>query len=463
MTWSLSLFFGWILSFPYYGAVLQAVPQIADISASYYIYVFLLFHALGYLSCALLLKNHYSWNRLMVLSVAGTILINFVTWFSPATWWFYGLALMGFTSSFYVVGWSNYYSALNPRDRAYVIIHATIRANLIALIIMASSTLLSGLPLFSILILPLVLSLVLVIMVGNLVIDVLPESKVPFFKARSFPGSYLLVICLFIASFKVSAGFMYVVIHDSYPAVEGHQVFFEYYPYVPYLLTYLVVLKIYHVVQKHYLAVAAALLLGLSFIGFALIGDSAGGFIASTTFVEVSFALVTVFAWTLLGDLSAVYGKPHYFFGFGLFANVISTFGGSLIGEYLLLHVESPLYVIALYAAAAVFLVLVIIPWLKDKTASTLAQVVTGRVKVVPFVTKNIGVDLLGLSKLTPREKEILYLIVGGFSNRDMTRQLYISENTLKTHLRNIYRKFGVHTKYELVARIANKELALKK
>jgi DNA-binding NarL/FixJ family response regulator len=45
---------------------------------------------------------------------------------------------------------------------------------------------------------------------------------------------------------------------------------------------------------------------------------------------------------------------------------------------------------------------------------------------------------------LTQRESEILSLVVNGLSNRGIAAKLVISDETVKTHLRSIYRKLGV-------------------
>jgi DNA-binding NarL/FixJ family response regulator len=52
-------------------------------------------------------------------------------------------------------------------------------------------------------------------------------------------------------------------------------------------------------------------------------------------------------------------------------------------------------------------------------------------------------------ASLTPRELEILRLVAGGASNGRIARQLWVTEQTVKFHLSNVYRKLGVANRTE--------------
>jgi ATP/maltotriose-dependent transcriptional regulator MalT len=56
--------------------------------------------------------------------------------------------------------------------------------------------------------------------------------------------------------------------------------------------------------------------------------------------------------------------------------------------------------------------------------------------------------------KLSPREREVLGLICLGFKNYDIAKALYISESTVKVHVRHIFEKLGVRTRAEAAARV---------
>jgi DNA-binding NarL/FixJ family response regulator len=54
---------------------------------------------------------------------------------------------------------------------------------------------------------------------------------------------------------------------------------------------------------------------------------------------------------------------------------------------------------------------------------------------------------------LTRRELEILQLVAEGHSNAELARKLWVTEQTIKFHLSNIYRKLGVSNRTEAAAR----------
>ncbi|TCP21056.1 LuxR family two component transcriptional regulator [Scopulibacillus darangshiensis] len=68
--------------------------------------------------------------------------------------------------------------------------------------------------------------------------------------------------------------------------------------------------------------------------------------------------------------------------------------------------------------------------------------------QLVSHVTDNNAAgseEQLAISQLTTREKEVLYHITLGKSNKEISADLYITEKTAKTHVSNILSKLNVH------------------
>jgi DNA-binding NarL/FixJ family response regulator len=61
--------------------------------------------------------------------------------------------------------------------------------------------------------------------------------------------------------------------------------------------------------------------------------------------------------------------------------------------------------------------------------------------------------DALHQSNLTEREKEILNLLIKGNSYKELAAGIFISVETLNSHIKNIYRKLNVHSRSELAAK----------
>lgn len=72
----------------------------------------------------------------------------------------------------------------------------------------------------------------------------------------------------------------------------------------------------------------------------------------------------------------------------------------------------------------------------------------------VPNTSSTQGLDEEVFRKydISHREQEIVRLILQGYSNQKIGETLFISLNTVKTHIRNIYVKLDVNNRYELMS-----------
>jgi two-component system NarL family response regulator len=61
--------------------------------------------------------------------------------------------------------------------------------------------------------------------------------------------------------------------------------------------------------------------------------------------------------------------------------------------------------------------------------------------------------------RLTDREMEVLKLVAKGRNNRDIAKELFISENTVKNHIRNILEKLHLHSRMEAVVYAVREKL----
>jgi two-component system NarL family response regulator len=96
-----------------------------------------------------------------------------------------------------------------------------------------------------------------------------------------------------------------------------------------------------------------------------------------------------------------------------------------------------------------------------ERLADNIRSVHGGEVLLAPSVAAKVVGQLSRLQKettrrdeslqaLTPREREVFFLASRGLKNADIAAELYLSEKTIKTHLRNIYNKLDLASKAEL-------------
>lgn len=91
---------------------------------------------------------------------------------------------------------------------------------------------------------------------------------------------------------------------------------------------------------------------------------------------------------------------------------------------------------------------------LKDATSAELTkavrQVNTGK-RFLPSDVAAKLIDRMEEEELTPREKEVLELLVGGNGTSQMAKALCVSEGTIKFHINNIFQKLGVSDRTQAV------------
>ena len=106
-----------------------------------------------------------------------------------------------------------------------------------------------------------------------------------------------------------------------------------------------------------------------------------------------------------------------------------------------------------------------------EEVASAIRAVVTGQSLISPSMASKLLHEFNALVKraedkqqfpsprLTERELEVLKLVAQGLTNREIADQLYISENTVKNHVRNILEKLHLHSRMEAVVYAVREKL----
>ena len=98
-----------------------------------------------------------------------------------------------------------------------------------------------------------------------------------------------------------------------------------------------------------------------------------------------------------------------------------------------------------------------------EEVADAVRAVMQGQTLISPSMASKLIAEFANLSKvasqrssvpaprLTDRELDVLRLVAQGLTNREVAEQLYIAENTVKNHVRNILEKLHLHSRMEAV------------
>jgi len=144
--------------------------------------------------------------------------------------------------------------------------------------------------------------------------------------------------------------------------------------------------------------------------------------------------------------------NPAMVLGLGLSANVLGVLFGGIIGSTITsTGLENPN--VTLLALSVVCVTLVLLP--------PLHRVLSVSLKDHSYLTVLSDMslqdqdrameELISLGQLTERESEIASLLLKGRTYRMIAEELHITENTVKTHIKNIYAKFKIRSRTELM------------
>lgn len=151
------------------------------------------------------------------------------------------------------------------------------------------------------------------------------------------------------------------------------------------------------------------------------------------------FGFLAVFRVVLFSDIARTKEDLLYVAGFGLMFGRIGDAAGNLAG-IILNDKLIPLVIVSSICFVVTFIVFFL---LYNKLYIPVAQPLPSQEeRMNAFIQKH---------ELSLRETEVLNLIIDGASNSEISEKLFISENTVKFHVRNILKKTGCSNRTELL------------
>lgn len=451
-----SLFFSWLLAFPFEGQVLYALAHRYDIDVHSMVFGSITAHFIGLFICGFLIKTIKAAKQLMLLSIilcmAGTVLF----FFSPSAIWNISLIVMSFLAGTCVAAWGFYFkSCTPPNERIKTAADALIYSNIIMIIINMAAIHISS---YAGLALSLFMLGLTIPFAASLPEKEGKESR-PNIAESSKNGSPikpLAFLCLFIVIITINSGLMYQVIN---PAFEHHQWLVSWYWAVPYIIALFIMKNLPQKTNRNYILYVAIAMIGFAFIAFMALDRSALSYLLVNTLMLGACGVYDLFWWSILGEMLDFDNNPAKILGIGLSANVLGVLIGGLLGSAIT-SVETQNHNSSILALIIVFIILIILPLLHKRLSLLLKNhafltVLSGMSSVEQ---KKAVESFTMIGHLTQRESEIAALLLKGRTYKMIAGELCLSENTVKTHIKNIYSKLNIQSKTELVNLLVKKE-----
>lgn len=445
-----SLLSTYVLSFLFEGQILYGLLGLFGMSTSSNIPLAMSAQFLGLLTSGFFIKSAAR-AKLTMLYGTGIAFITLIPFFfAPSLLWKVGLLLGGYSSGAAIAAWGYFLKIFTERkERLKTCADVLITSNIFMIVINFIAIRLTPYVGLVIVMLALIIGMLLT---GRLKVDAALDgvTKKGSVQSTGRLKNAVLVLCLFIAVLTINSGIMYVVIN---PAFEHLTSLVSWYWAVPYIIA-LFVMRSLPWASRHsrVLYLGMAMMIG-AFIAFMLLGRASLDYLVVNTLFLGACGFFDLFWWSILGNMLDYTEKPSFVFGIGLSANVLGVLAGSMIGRVArsthLLTAE-----ITVMGLTVVCVTLGVLPILNRY----LVLLLKDQPYLLAFEAQDASTERSAsyqaeaLDPLTSREREVLEHLLAGKSNQEIAGALSVTVNTVKTHAKNIYSKYDVHSRAELIS-----------
>ena len=448
-TTGFSFLFAYILSFQFEGQVLYSLLEMRGINASAYILAAMIVHFMGLLTCGLFVRSRSAAKSMMLSGMGLCLVATAPFFFAPSYLWMSGLIVSGYFSGCAVAAWGFFLRAFTPKNErikscADVLIYSNLLMIAVNVVAMNRSPFIG-------------LSLAMLFLVtGIAFIWMLPleqeNEQNKTFKNKTHGGikNPLILLCLFVFIITINSGLMYQVINPAFEHLTG---LVSWYWAVPYIVALAIMRNLpMKAKRSRILYIGMAMIIG-AFISFMLLGRKTSDYLIVDALMLGACGIFDLFWWSILGEMLDYRDNPTHTFGIGLSANVFGVLCGGVLGMTVT-SIGLPSAEVAVIALTVVCVTLVMLPPLNHQLVLLLKS--HAYIAAYDNMSQSQQTDIVRqiktLDPLTVREQEVLQLILSGNSNREIAGALFISESTVKTHARNIFSKYDVGSRAELIS-----------
>ncbi len=441
-----SLFFSWLLSFPFEGKLLYSLTEEYGLNTQIYVFGSVIAHFLGLFLSGFLIKNILNAKKLMKLTVLFCIATSLLFLTKPSVLWMIMLFVASFLLGGCVACCGFFLRSFEKSERLKILADGLITVNILLIFLTFINVVVS---LKASILTSLLFLGAAYLFAGRLSITdysrVEQVSEEPAANIRK----PLLFLCIFIFIITIDSGLMYRV----QGAAFAHLTWLSswYWP-VPYIAALLVIRFLPPKINRTDILYGAAAMIGFSYIAFMMLDRSAASYLIVNTLIMAACGIYDLFWWSILGEMLTPNINPAFIFGIGLSSNVLGVLSGGLIGTALMTYRNGSSNS-SMFALGIVFITLILLAPLHRSLTKALSdhEFLSVFTHLEPQ-EKTCAISRFAMKEtLTERENEIASLLLMGKSYKVMASELHVSENTIKTHVKNVYAKAGVHNRTELI------------
>ncbi len=450
-----SLFSSWMLAFLFEGQILYSLAAFYDLAIKVMVFGSIAAIFAGLVLCSFFIQSRAAAKRLFLYSYIFFIAVSVIFFFPPSLLWTAGITVGSFLAGGCVAAWAFYLKSGTPKnERIKTVADMLILSNVLMIIINMAAIHIS----------PHVgLALSMVMLLGAFIFAwQLPEDHDSSFTSAGQKASSLSMVkllfflCLFIVIISINSGLMYQMINPAFAHLEWLT---SWYWAVPYIAALFVMRNLPRRINRSYILYLAIAMIGLSFISFMSLGRSTLSYLVVNTLMLGACGVYDLFWWSILGEMLEFHKNPAKILGIGLSANVLGVLLGGLIGSTVTssdTHISDP----TLLALVVVCVTMVLLPPLHQYLSSLLkGHAYLSQFSEMSEQEQSKQVDLAGrFGILSERESQVASLLLQGKTYRTIAGELYISENTVKYYVKNIYSKFNIRSRAELIEIVQEKE-----
>lgn len=448
-----SLFSAWMLSFLFEGQLFQHLAKEYNFAVDSIVFASSVAMFSGLLLGGFIIKTKHHAKRLFLYSYPLFIVLSLIFFFSPSILWDIGIITGSLISGCCVAAWGFYFKTISKKnERIKTAADVLIISNVLMIVLNAATINISPY-------VGLLLSIAMLILAFIIALRLPSDYDKDYVNKKDDSlsiSNLLLFFYLFIVILTINSGLMYHVVN---PAFEHLTTLISWYWAVPYVAVILILRNFSQKIKSSYVLYVAIAMIGLSFTAFITLDRSASSYFIVNTLMLGSYGVYDLFFWSILGEMLDYHENPAKILGIGLSANVLGVVSGGLIGNNIIsnnLQSVNP----SLIAFAIVCITLILLPPLNKHLSSLLKghTFLTAFIEM-PETKQNTEIDKLSTYvDLSGREKQVASLLLQGKTYKTIAAELFISENTVKYYVKNVYSKFNIQSRAELINKVMEKE-----